>query len=78
MKKKGKTAKTKAGAGATTNYRAIYLSLNGNNWGVNNTYLVTCIHEANEYNIPLYVNGNAGNPPQPPPCPPGNPNCGNP
>lgn len=75
MKGKKKTAKRKAAHKDAGNYRAIYLSLNGNNWAVNNTYLTTCIHEANEYNIPLYVNGNAGNPPNPPPCPPGSPNC---
>lgn len=50
---------------------AIYLSLNGNNWAVNNVYLMTAIHEAHEYGIPLYVTGHAGGPNQPPPCPPG-------
>lgn len=55
----------------TESYAAIYLSLNGNNYAVNNVYLMTCIAEAHEYGIPLYVNGNAGSPNQPPPCPPG-------
>lgn len=75
MKKKEKTASTKEAPEVTSNYAPIYLVLNGNNVVVNNYYLRTALHEANEYGVPLYVTSNAGSPNDPPACPPGFPQC---
>lgn len=75
MKKKEQTGKAKAEHTDTTDYSPIYLVLNGNNVTVNNYYLRTAIHEANEYGSPLYVTANAGAPKDPLPCPPAFPNC---
>lgn len=79
-KKTDKTGSTNQVQEENGNYgQPIYLTLNGNNWGVNTYYLINAIHEAQEYNAPLYVTSNSGGPPQPPPCPPAFPNChGNP
>ncbi len=74
-----KTKNAKTGKGVATedgNYGSpIYLTLNGNNWGVNTYYLINAIHEAQEYNAPLYVTTNVGGSNFPPPCPPAFPNC---
>lgn len=81
MKKKNvKTASTEVAPEENSNYgQPIYLTLNGNNWEANTYYLINAIHEAHEYNSPLYVTTNVGGPPNPPPCPPAFPNChGNP
>lgn len=75
-KKKEKTASTKAVQKDGDNpVYGIYLTLNGNNSLPNLCYLRQCLEHANEYGVSLYVNGNAGNPPNPPKCPPGWP-CG--
>ena len=75
MKNKEKTGRKKEVVKEVTNYSPIYLVLNGNNITVNNYYLRTAIEEAHQYNVPLYVTSNAGAPKDPPPCPPGFPNC---
>lgn len=72
-------ANTQAQKAAATGYgKPIYLTLNGNSWRENSVYLTVAIHEANKNGSPLYVTSNIGGPPDPPPCPPGFPNCGNP
>lgn len=71
-KKKGKTVSTKGvqeESGSPT--YGIYLTLNGNNSLPNLAYLRQCLEFIEEYKVSLYVNGNAGNPPNPPSCPPG-------
>lgn len=75
MKNKKKTVKQKAAVEEAGSYAPIYLVLNGNNITVNNYYLRTAIEEAHEYGVPLYVTSNSGQPGNPPPCPPGFPNC---
>lgn len=75
MKKNAKTDKAKAVVKATTEYKPIYLTLNGNDWQTNSVYLTVAIHEASEYNVPLYVTSNSGGSTKPPNCPPGFPNC---
>lgn len=74
-KKNEKTASTEEAAEEVSNYSPIYLVLNGNNITVNNYYLNTAIEQAQEYGVPLYVTSNAGQPGNPPPCPPAFPKC---
>lgn len=75
MGKRKKTVKQEAAVEEAGSYSPIYLVLNGNNITVNNYYLNTAIEQAQEYGVPLYVTSNAGQPGNPPPCPPGFPNC---
>lgn len=76
MKKKEATDSTKAVQEESSSYGPpIYLTLNGNGWDVNSVYLTVAIEEAQEYNSTLYVTSNVGGPNNPPPCPPGFPNC---